>query len=73
MSLCTGKQIISIQMLCNISRSKDIKAMKMGQFIEYNMGRIFFEKKHAKIESRRLVPDLFLFFKIAFYEVKVSG
>ena len=73
MSLRTGKQIITIQMLRNISRSKDIKAMKMGQFIEYNMGRNFLEKKHAKIESRRLVPDLFLFFKKAFYEVKVSG
>ena len=51
MSLCTGKQIISIQMLCNISRSKDIKAMKMGQFIEYNMGRIFFEKNMQKLNQ----------------------
>ena len=51
MSLRTGKQIITIQMLRNISRSKDIKAMKMGQFIEYNMGRIFFEKNMQKLNQ----------------------
>ena len=51
MSLRTGKQIITIQMLRNISRSKDIKAMKMGQFIEYNMGRIFLEKNMQKLNQ----------------------
>ena len=36
-----GKQIISIHILPNISRSKGNPAMKFGQLIEYNM------RKHA--------------------------
>ena len=46
--------------------------MKFGQFIEYNKTNIFF-KNNAEAETGRLVPDLFLFFKIALYEVKASG
>ena len=34
---------------------------------------IFFFKCHAEKEAGRLVPDLFLFFKKGFYEVKASG
>ena len=34
---------------------------------------MFFFKNNTKIEARRLVPDLFLFFKKAFYKVKASG
>ena len=34
---------------------------------------IFFFKNHAENETRRLVPDLFLFFKKPVYEVKASG
>ena len=30
-----------MQILANISRSKDNQAMKFGQFIEYNMKNIF--------------------------------
>ena len=48
--------------LYNISRSKDDKATKSGQLIEYNMRNIFL-KKHAKNEAGRLVPDLFLVFE----------
>ena len=33
----TGLQIITIQVLPNISRSKNNQAMKFGQLIEYNM------------------------------------
>ena len=44
--------------------------MKLGQLIEYNMRNIFF--KICADEAGRLVSDLFFFFKIAYYEVKVS-
>ena len=36
--------------------------MKLGQFIEYNKGNIFFQK-YAQNEMGSLVPDLFLFFE----------
>ena len=45
--------------------------MKTGQLIAYNK-IIFFFKTQAEKEARRLVPDLFLFFK-KFYEVKAIG
>ena len=46
--------------------------MEIGQVIEYNnwKGRFFF-KNHSENEAERLVPDLFLLFKKALYEVKV--
>ena len=53
-----GKQIITIHILPNISRSKDNKAMKFGKLIEYNVRNTFF-KKYAENETGRLVPDLF--------------
>ena len=34
---------------------------------------MFFSKIHTENESRRLVPDLFLFFKKVFYKVKANG
>ena len=43
--------------------------MKFGQLIEYTVRNIFVQGK----EARRLVPDLFLFFKKALCEVKASG
>ena len=43
-----------------------------GQLIEYNKINIFF-KNYAENEVGRLVPDLFLLFKKALYEVKESG
>ena len=40
--------------------------MKFGQLIEYKKRNVFFSKiKYAENEVRRLVPDLFLFFKKA--------
>ena len=45
--------------------------MKFVQVIEYN--KIFFFINHLEHEPGKLAPDLFLFFKIALYEVKVSG
>ena len=46
--------------------------MKLGQLIEY-IRKIFFFKYYAESKTGRLVPDLFLFFKSAQYEVKASG
>ena len=34
---------------------------------------IFFFKNHAENQAGRLVPDLFLIFKKALYEVKANG
>ena len=34
---------------------------------------MFFFENHAGNEAGRLVPDLFLFFKKALYEVKANG
>ena len=46
--------------------------MKLGQLIEYNMGNIFLQNSGDN-EARRQVPDHFLLFKTALYEVKASG
>ena len=40
----TGLQTIAIQILPNISQSKDKQTMKFGQLIEYNKGNIFLQK-----------------------------
>ena len=53
-----------IHILPNISRSKGNQTIKFRQLIEYNNINILL-KNHAKIETGRLVPDLFLFFKKA--------
>ena len=59
-------------MLHNISRSKDSQTMKFGHSIEYNK-KMFFFRNHAENVARGLVPDLFLLFKKALYEVKANG
>ena len=46
--------------------------MKFGQLMEYDKINIF-KKNHAENKAGRLVPDLFLFFEKALYEVKASG
>ena len=43
----TGQQIITINKLSNISRSKGNQAMKFNQLIEYNRN-IFLEKSYTK-------------------------
>ena len=55
--------------LLNISRSKGNQTIKFGQLKLYKESF----KSHGENETRRLVPDLFLFFKNALYKVKVSG
>ena len=43
----TGKSIITIHILPNISRSKGNQTMKLRQLIEYNMRNIFLEKSYT--------------------------
>ena len=43
-----GQQIITIQILPNISKSKDNQTMKFGQLLEYDMRNIFPEKLYTK-------------------------
>ena len=65
-------QTIAIHVLSKISQSKGNQTMRSGQLIEHTR-EIFFFKISAENEVRRLVPDLFLFFQKALYEVKSSG
>ena len=44
----TGKQIITIHILPNISRSKANQAMNFGQLIAYSMRNIFLEISYTK-------------------------
>ena len=44
----TWKQIITAQMLPNISISKNNHAMILGQLLEYNMRNVFLEKSGIK-------------------------
>ena len=49
-----GKQINAIQILPNISRSKGNQTMKFGQWIDYNMRNIFFEKLCTKCDGETI-------------------
>ena len=55
--------------------SHDVKAIRIWNLVSYsNKAREMFPfKTHAQNEPGRLVPDLFLFFKKALYEVKAGG
>ena len=44
----SSKQTIVINVLPNILRNKDNRAMKFGQLREYNMKNIFLEKPYTK-------------------------
>ena len=44
----TGKQIITVNILPNISRRKGNLTMKFGQLMEYNMRNIAREKSYTK-------------------------
>ena len=56
------KQTITINILPDISKSKENQAMKFCQLIEYK-GRYIFFKNHAENEAGRLVSEHVLFFK----------
>ena len=56
----TGQQMLTIQILDNISRHKGSQAMKSGQ---YNIKQeIFLFKNNAENKAGRLFPNVFLFF-----------
>ena len=55
MASSTGKQIIAIKILSNISRSKDNQTIKFGHLIE-----IYFLKSHTQNMVENLVQDCFL-------------
>ena len=44
----TGKQITTMHILRNISRSKGNQAMKFGQLIRYNVRNNFLQKSFTK-------------------------
>ena len=46
--------------------------MKFRPLIEYNVRKCFLKIK-AENEAKRLVPDLFLLFKKALYEINANG
>ena len=59
--------------MLNISRIKVNQTMKFGQLIERPKRNIFLKKNNAENEAGKLVPDRFLFFEKALYQVKGSG
>ena len=61
MTSYTERKLIAIHILFNISISKNIQAMKLGQLIKYNMRNIFLQK-HSENKAARIVPDFFLLF-----------
>ena len=50
-----------------------VNRIQQEKYFSSKIMQIFFFKNHAENEAGRLVLDLFLFFKKAFYEVKASG
>ena len=50
----TGRQIITMHILANISRSKSSQKMKFGQLIENNMRNIFLENSYTKCGGEKL-------------------
>ena len=58
------KQIITIHILPNISRSEDNETTKFGQSIDSTVTIFFFFfKNHAKEEVEKLIPNDSLFIK----------
>ena len=62
--------IISIHILPNISRSKDIQAIQFCQ-LEYNEGNIFYQKSYRKCD--RELSSRSRFFLPKKLEVKTNG
>ena len=54
-----GQEIITIQKLSNISRSKGNQTKKLYQLIEYNINNSFLEKPCINL-IEKLVPDHFI-------------
>ena len=58
MTTQSGKQIIAIHILSNISRRKDNQTSKFGQLMEHNMRKIFLEKSYIK-DGTETIPRPF--------------
>ena len=58
MALKTGKLIIAIEILTNISRGKGNQVVKFGQLIEYSVKNVFL-KNHLENETWKIVPITF--------------
>ena len=63
---------MTINTLHSISRSKCDHSMKFASSLNI-MREMFLLKIHAVNEVGKLIPNLFLFFKITLYKVKTSG
>ena len=59
-----GQQIMTVQVLPNISRSKGNQVIKFGHLKKYSMRSIFLEKLSRKLGSETISRP-FLFFKKA--------
>ena len=59
-----GLQTVAISILHNISQSKENQTIKFRQLIKNNKRNNFLQN-YAENETRRLFPDLFIFFKKA--------
>ena len=56
-----GLQTVAISILHNISQSKENQTIKFRQLIKDNKRNNFLQN-YAENETRRLFPDLFIFF-----------
>ena len=68
MASSAGKQITTIYILPNISRSKENQTMKFTQLVEHNR-EIFFLKNYTPKMEEKLVPHLYLKSKIRYISV----
>ena len=70
-----GKQTIAMQILPNISRSKDNQTMELNQLIEYNMRNVFLEKSYTKCSgetiprpfSKKPILGISIFYCLSFF------
>ena len=70
----TGKQVIIIHILPNISRSKGNQAIKFSHLIAYKARNIFLQKSCMKCDRETsATPPFFFFKKRALCEVKASS
>ena len=56
-----GKQIITIYILANISRSKDDQTLKFVQLIKYNVRNMFLINSYRKLGRETISRPIFVF------------
>ena len=64
MASSDGKQILTIHILPNISRTKGNQTMKFGQLIELNVKNIYLEKLCTKYDGKIIYRSVFKKIKI---------